>query len=245
MLDRLERYEIREGDRLQDIADAFELLPETLERLNPALATGGDRLPVGETILVPPFNGVRVEIPAGATWQDVAAAYGVRADALFELNGCQPQPRVIFLPGIRWAAREASPENYTGLATRPLPGAPVAIGRYGLQPDGTFHSGLDLAAAPGTPVRATEPGEVVFAGENTTYGNLVAIDHAGQRQTRYAHLDRVDVAVGQRVEAGTIVGTTGTTGQPDTSQPHLHFEVRFQTSQGWVSQDPSLHLVDN
>lgn len=244
LLERLQRYAIREGDSLESIAAAFELVPATLVRLNPVLATDG-QLPVGREIFVPPFNGVRVEIPPGATWQDLAAAYGLRADALFELNGCQPQPQEIFVPGVRWVSRDpnAPPGDYTGFAALPLPGPLATIVPYGSTAAG-FHSGLDLAAALGTPVRAVAAGEVVFAGTDPTYGNLVVVNHPGKRQTRYAHLDRIDVGVGGRVAAGEELGVTGTTGQPDAKEPHLHFEVRFNTPQGWISQDPLLHLTD-
>lgn len=246
VLARLERYEVRAGDTLESIAAAFNLVPGTLVRLNAALQDldEGESLLVGTTILVPPFNGVRVEIPPGLTWQDLAAAYGVRADALFEINGCQPEPREIFVPGLRWQARDLATErraNYTGFAVQPLEGALMAIAPYGPSASG-FHSGLDLAAAPGTPVRAVDAGEVAFAGQDETYGNLVVVNHAGRRQTRYAHLDRLEVSGGQTLAAGDAIGTTGMTGRPDSPQPHLHFEVRLQTPQGWIAQDPTLYL---
>ena len=251
-LERLERYEVQAGDTLASIAAQFNLSPGTLVGLNPTLKQStntSDSLPAGVEILVPPFNGVRVEIPAGTTWRDLEAAYGVRADTLFEINGCQREPREIFVPGLRWQPRDRDPaarvSNYTGFSTRPLAGNLETLLPHGSDAvTGTFHSGLDLAAVPGTLVRAVDAGKVIFAGENETYGNLVVVNHEGPRQTRYAHLDRLDVAAGQTVMAGQALGVTGVTGRPDVQQPHLHFEVRLQTPQGWISQDPILHLAE-
>lgn len=86
-----------------------------------------------------------------------------------------------------------------------------------------FHSGLDLAAAPGTPVTAGASGTVRFAGRATGYGNHVVVDHGQQVESRYGHLERIDVVVGQRIERGQRLGLSGNTGR--STAPHLHYEV--------------------
>jgi murein DD-endopeptidase MepM/ murein hydrolase activator NlpD len=86
------------------------------------------------------------------------------------------------------------------------------------------HPGFDLAAPTGTPVGAAAAGKVVRAGAAGTYGNLVVIRHADGLETRYAHLSRVDVKVGDEVPQGAQIGAVGTTGR--STGPHLHFEVR-------------------
>ena len=60
--------------------------------MNPALREG--KAAVGSEIVIPPYNGIRVEVTAGQTWRQVAATYKVRADVLFEVNGCQTAPKV-------------------------------------------------------------------------------------------------------------------------------------------------------
>lgn len=85
------------------------------------------------------------------------------------------------------------------------------------------HLGLDFAARRRTPVYATAPGFVTFAGRNGAYGNLIEIDHGLGIATRYAHLDRIDVAVGQGVAAGQPIGRLGSTGR--STGPHLHYEI--------------------
>jgi murein DD-endopeptidase MepM/ murein hydrolase activator NlpD len=88
----------------------------------------------------------------------------------------------------------------------------------------SFHSGLDLAAPPGTPVVAMWAGRVVHAGPRGGYGLLVELDHGDGITTRYAHLSRVDVTVGAVVRRGEPIGAVGSTGR--STGPHLHLEVR-------------------
>lgn len=86
------------------------------------------------------------------------------------------------------------------------------------------HGGMDIAAPAGTPILAAAPGRVVRAGTAGGYGLLVDIEHADGIVTRYAHQESIDVAVGQEVDAGTRIGTVGSTGR--STGPHLHLEVR-------------------
>jgi murein hydrolase activator len=88
----------------------------------------------------------------------------------------------------------------------------------------TFRKGVEFAAPLGTPVRAVAAGQARFAGRFRGYGNLVILDHGAEYFTVYAHLDRIDVAVGQAVAGGARIGSVGDTGT--LSGPHLYFEVR-------------------
>ena len=86
------------------------------------------------------------------------------------------------------------------------------------------HKGVDYGAPRGTPVRAVGDGLVDFAGWQNGYGNVVEIRHSNDRSTVYAHLSRIDVKRGQRVEQGTHIGAVGATGW--ATGPHLHFEFK-------------------
>jgi murein DD-endopeptidase MepM/ murein hydrolase activator NlpD len=86
------------------------------------------------------------------------------------------------------------------------------------------HKGVDYAAPVGTPVRTVGDGTVDFAGWQNGYGNVVQIQHSNERSTLYAHLSRIEVKKGQRVEQGQQIGAVGMTGW--TTGPHLHFEFR-------------------
>jgi murein DD-endopeptidase MepM/ murein hydrolase activator NlpD len=91
-----------------------------------------------------------------------------------------------------------------------------------------FHSGTDFKGKSGTPVLASGPGVVVFAGRRGGYGNLIEIDHGGGVLTRYAHLRKIEAKVDETVLAGERIGQVGSTGR--TTGPHLHFEVRLDDS---------------
>jgi murein DD-endopeptidase MepM/ murein hydrolase activator NlpD len=86
------------------------------------------------------------------------------------------------------------------------------------------HLGVDYAAPTGTPVRVVGDGTVDFAGWQNGYGNVVEVRHNNQRATLYAHLSRIDVKKGQRLEQGDRIGAVGSTGW--STGPHLHFEFR-------------------
>ena len=100
-----------------------------------------------------------------------------------------------------------------------------------------FHAGVDLAAPQDTPVVAAYAGVVALVGNDALgYGNYVVIAHGGKLTTLYGHLDRVLVAVGQNVSAGSPIGLEGSTG--NSTGPHLHFEFRV----GGVPLDPLPYL---
>ena len=90
---------------------------------------------------------------------------------------------------------------------------------------GSAHTGLDIAASNGTIVRAAADGQVVFAGTDESYGNLLEIDHGDGLVTRYGHSSRLAVRQGQIVEKGDIIAYVGSSGRVTTG-PHLHFEVQ-------------------
>jgi murein DD-endopeptidase MepM/ murein hydrolase activator NlpD len=88
-----------------------------------------------------------------------------------------------------------------------------------------YHKGQDIAAPTGTPVNATADGVVVIAGWVKGYGNGIYIDHGNGISTRYGHLSRIDVVVGQIIKQGQHLGLVGSTGR--STGPHLHYEVRI------------------
>ncbi len=91
---------------------------------------------------------------------------------------------------------------------------------------GRMHEGIDMAGPVGTPIHATGDGVVTFAGRKGAYGNLITIQHELGTETRYGHLNRIGVKVGQRVSQGEHIGDMGNTGR--STGPHLHYEVRMK-----------------
>ncbi len=113
---------------------------------------------------------------------------------------------------------------------RPLAGPLEVTSSFGPRVDpflgrAALHTGIDLRDDTGDAVTATATGTVTIAGSDGGYGNMVEIDHGGGLATRYAHLSAVEVAVGQHVAAGQVVGRVGSTGR--ATGPHLHYETRI------------------
>lgn len=86
-----------------------------------------------------------------------------------------------------------------------------------------MHSGIDIAAPAGTPIRAVTDGTVSYAGWHGGHGNYVKLSHTGNLGTGYGHMSRIAVSVGQHVSRGQVIGYVGSTGL--STGPHLHYEV--------------------
>jgi len=134
----------------------------------------------------------------------------------------------------------AGPLTTAAARSTPLPTSPLRLRRPVAAPisgwfgprGGAFHAGIDFLAPLGMPVAAAGRGRVTWAGPRGSFGNAVMVAHRKGVRTLYAHLSRIDVAVGDRVAAGEQVGLVGSTGR--STGPHLHFEVRL----GGASVDP-------
>lgn len=255
-LERFVRHQVAPEETLEAIAQSYSVSPETIIRMNPAIRNG--KVTVGEEIIIPPYDGIVVKVGRGQTLKQIAAQHSIRADALFEVNGCQENPEVVFVPQLNKSqnsTQAASTEpnvldtisNSNKLNGYPLAENTAVAFPYGWQinPDNGevfFHSGIDLSAQPGTSVQAIGEGVVVFAQEQGSYGNLVIINHSLGIQSRYAHLEDIKVSVGEKINKGDLVGTVGSTGTPTLKKPHLHFEIRSSSSLGWVAKDPSEYL---
>ena len=115
-------------------------------------------------------------------------------------------------------------------------GGPGAItrGPVGVGSSTEVHAGLDVAVAQGTAVLASGGGSVLRAGYDAEYGFYVRIGHTERHETMYGHLSRLLVVAGERVEAGQVIGLSGSTGR--STAPHLHFEIFVDGE----SIDPSL-----
>lgn len=104
----------------------------------------------------------------------------------------------------------------------------------------TFHRANDIAAPYDSPIHPLGAGMVDFAGTmNDGHGNVVVIDHGNDLKTLYAHMDKINVAVGNKVDTNSTIGTIGLTGH--TTGPHVHLEV-FNNN---VTIDPASVLPEN
>jgi murein DD-endopeptidase MepM/ murein hydrolase activator NlpD len=183
------------------------------------------------------WDGLHVAVWKPLGGQQRASALGIGGAALAAMKGAKALDEIdVLLAHVREESRRlralAHVTRETGGVLAALPsrlplrgGLNSAFGPR-LSPwtgKPEFHSGIDLAAASGTPVKATAGGTVRFAGAAEGYGNSVIVDHGAGVESRYGHLQTVGVARGQRVERGQLLGLSGNTGR--STAPHLHYEV--------------------
>ena len=111
--------------------------------------------------------------------------------------------------------------------------------KYPFTGDVSLHEGMDIAAAPGTPVYAPASGVIVFAGYKQGYGKVIVMDHGYELSTLYGHLSDIMVSRWKKVERGQVIGSIGSTGH--STGPHLHYEVRISN----VPVDPAKYILND
>ena len=123
--------------------------------------------------------------------------------------------------------QEKNNPSVNGIKLAVLPITGTISSRYGVSSHlrKSTHTGLDIAAASGTPIKVVSSGTVTFASYNGSYGNLVKVDHGNGVETWYAHTSKIYVTVGQKVTAGDVIAAVGSTG--NSTGPHLHLEIRI------------------
>ena len=127
------------------------------------------------------------------------------------------------------ASVPARPRSVSIPSRMPLDGAGLTSG-FGMRTHPVLggrrqHNGIDLSSPIGTPIYATADGVVSRADWFSSYGLYISLDHGASLETRYGHLSRLNVAEGQTVRKGDLIGYVGTTGR--STGPHLHYEVRI------------------
>ncbi|MDY6902740.1 MAG: peptidoglycan DD-metalloendopeptidase family protein [Cyanobacteriota bacterium] len=164
-------------------------------------------------------------------------------------NSAAPRPSVVAydiplasaLPKVAYSGPAYNP---TGLAFPvSVPSAISSVFGWRQHPitgNRRFHSGIDIAAASGTPVLAAYSGKVEISDWVSGYGITVILNHNSAQQTLYGHMSETFVRPGQWVERGAVIGRVGSTG--NSTGPHLHFETRQLTPNGWVATNPGAQL---
>lgn len=176
-----------------------------------------------------PYQRPRLHrLRAGETVWQVARMYNVEVATVLEANRITRPERlrtgtVLLIPENKPYPVVSSPSRgiLSSAMSWPLVGAITS--RFGWRKSG-FHHGIDIAAEKGTPIRAAEAGEVIFAGRKPVYGQTVIIKHVGNKTTVYGHASKIKVKKGQKVRRGQVIAEVGSSGR--STGPHLHFEVR-------------------
>jgi murein DD-endopeptidase MepM/ murein hydrolase activator NlpD len=236
------RHVLASGETLSGIVSRYGISLEALVGANPDLSSL-DRLPIGVELLIPPGEGLVVQLEHPSLLTDLLAAHAAdpvavaRANALRSPFDLRPG-MLLFLPAVEPTAALARLAQVREAENRyvwPVHGRLTSyFGRRNLgMGTAAFHRGIDVAAPTGTPIVAARSGTVTYAGWSARgYGNLVRIRHAGGAETWYAHASRVLVSVGQHVDQGQRIALVGSTGL--STGPHLHFELHV----GGSATDP-------
>ncbi|MDR2786088.1 MAG: M23 family metallopeptidase [Treponema sp.] len=220
-------YAVKPGDTIGQIARDFGLNQDTILSINNI--RNARLLQIGQRLNIPNQDGILYRVKKGDFLTKIAKNYEVEVSALKTVNELFSEKAnegsTIFIPGAKLNLMDLQEIN-GDLFSWPLRGYITSRYGYRYSPFGgarQFHTGIDIGAAMGTPVRAAMTGRVSTAGYNETSGNYVVITHHSGYRTLYAHLSVVRVKAGVYVRTGDRIGDVGSTGQ--STGPHLHFTV--------------------
>ncbi len=227
-------HTLKSGETLSDLASQYGISIEAIIGANPDISSL-DFLPIGLELLIPPEAGLVVTINSTQQLDAVLNDYGLSPKRIVKANSfISPaqltRSTMIFLPGIKPTAsldRLAKVREDEHRYIWPVHGRITSyFGRRNLgMGTSNFHGAIDIAAPLGTAVGASRSGIIIYASwSKQGYGNLVKIRHNDGTETRYAHLSKIKVVVGQQIRQADTVGLIGSTGL--STGPHLHFEIR-------------------
>jgi len=216
------------GETLSRIASANGVTVDTLYLCNKNLFNNRI-LRAGMRLQIPSYNGRLIEVRNNDSLNLIAGRYRVNWQAIADAN--ELSSNVIkagdnlFIPGSQMTAREK--EQITEKIYL-IPMAGRITSRFGMRSDPItrrqlFHTGLDISANIGTPIKSIADGIVVFRGRSNILGNYLIIRHADGVVSTYAHLNEYMKELNDSVAKGDVVATCGSTGRSTGS--HLHIEI--------------------
>lgn len=221
-------YTVKKGDTISGIIVKFGL-----KNMGTILSVNGisnaRRLQPGDKVTVPSMDGIIYTAEKNDNLSSIAAKYGLSVTTLLDANDLESQTvttgQRLFIPGAvisTFDLRKALGE----LFIYPVQGrltSPFGYRRDPFTGKRSFHTGIDLAAPKGTPIKSTLDGTVSVIGISRIYGNYVIISHGNGYQSMYGHMQSVNVKRGASVYQGTVIGAVGNTGR--STGPHVHFSL--------------------
>jgi murein DD-endopeptidase MepM/ murein hydrolase activator NlpD len=228
-------YVVREGDTLLDIANMFNVTPNTIIWANDLERNA--ILKKDQKLVILPISGIKYTFKKGDTIKGVVLKYKSDIDEVLKYNDLTLSSVIIpgdiiiipdAEPTIDKLAKKLAGNNvhdangpyYPGYYIRPIDGGFKSQELHG-------YNAVDIAASVGTPIHAAASGTVISSvtgGWNGGYGNYVIISHPNGTQTLYAHNQKNFVKVGDKVVQDQIIARVGNTGK--STGPHVHFEIR-------------------
>jgi murein DD-endopeptidase MepM/ murein hydrolase activator NlpD len=216
-------YRVEKGDMIGDLALKFGINQDTIISYNAIKNTR--LLQIGQVLKIPNQDGILYTVKEGDNLEKIAEDYQSDTAAIRTVNELFSDTihanTVLFIPNARldWVNLQ---EINGDLFIWPLSG--YISSYYGFRSNPftgvrQFHSGIDIAANMGTPIRAAMSGRVIFTGWSDVFGNYVVVSHHSGYRTLYGHMSVIRVKNGALVGTGERLGDVGSTG------PHLHFTV--------------------
>jgi len=237
--DKVVMYSVQKGDTISTIAQKYGISEDTIRWAN---YLNSDDISVGDELKILPVTGITHKVVRGDTVYTIAKKYNAESQAIadFPLNDfANPETfslvegQIITIPdGIKPSEQSSAPKRQVYIAQGPIPVSPGGF-TWPLHGEVSqfaswYHMALDITSPVGTPLVAAHNGTVTKVSVGTWdggYGTSVAVDNGAGIESHYAHLNGVNVSVGQSVTGGkTVVGWIGMTGR--TTGPHVHFEIR-------------------
>ncbi|MCS6985370.1 MAG: M23 family metallopeptidase [Leptospiraceae bacterium] len=224
----LQNHRVEAGESLWRIAQRYGVPVYTIVSANPTKKNS----PIfpGEELRIPTRPGLVYQVKKGDSLESLAKRFKITLSDIFDLEGnpirnlsgkkeiflykAKPLPETVYISKKRFILPIAGGRFTSRFGWRHHP-------IYGGK---TFHSGIDIAAPEGTPIRAAASGIVVFAGEAGSYGFVVILRHQDDYFTVYGHCSSLLVQEGDYVKQGQLIARVGSTGT--ATGPHLHFEVK-------------------
>ncbi len=242
-------HEVKPGHTLFAIAQTYNTTVSDIQKAN---NLSGATIFPGQKLFIPralrtryvhPTIGGRVHIRQRTSLESLARRYNMSEDYLHRANRYpfwkgSVRNEDVFIPGLVSASAvpstpsaptprrpsSATPSRLPFSLIWPVEGRITSTFQSRDRPD---HSGMDIAAPQGTPIKAAAPGKIVYSDNRISgYGNMVIIRHESGYFTVYAHNQRNTVKPGQEVRQGQVIGYVGMTGR--ATGPHLHFELRHE-----------------
>ncbi|MGQ9616597.1 MAG: peptidoglycan DD-metalloendopeptidase family protein [Spirochaetota bacterium] len=220
-------YTLKKGDSLFSVARTFNVSIDTVISANDI--KNAYYLQVGTKLQIPDISGIFYTVKKNDSLYGIGSKYNISVNRIADFNDLDSHVihtgQRLFIPGASLPDWERA-QALGNLFITPVKG--ILTSRMGFRTDPftgrwAYHSGIDIANAPGSPVHAVRYGSVVYAGYKGNFGRTVIIQHPEGYESLYAHLERIQVKKGQIVKQASIIGTLGNSGR--STGPHLHFEI--------------------
>ena len=223
-----EEYMVAKGDTVSGIIQKFGL-----KNMGTLLSVNGissaKKLKIGQKLVIPSIDGLIYTAVKGDSLSSIAGKFNLSINAILDANDLENQTVTIgqklFIPGATMSSFELK-KALGELFIYPVIGrltSPFGYRRDPFTGRKSFHTGIDIAAPKGTPIKLTLDGTVAYTGFSSVYGNYVIVTHSGGYQSMYGHMHTIKVRRGQVLNQGSIIGTVGNTGR--STGPHVHFSV--------------------